>query len=139
MDALIWLLTAIHVVVAVFLIFLILMQKSKDQGIGAAFGAGVTDTVFGAGTTTALVRMTIWCACILLATTLLLAMLHARRSARTGPSLIQRVAQPEPGALPLGPTPAPAPTTPLPAPDSAAPPAAPATVPERAPTPAPAP
>jgi len=68
----------------VFLIVLVLMQKSRDQGVGAAFGSGVTETVFGAGTTTALVRLTIYCAIGLLATTLLLAMLHARRGPTAG-------------------------------------------------------
>ena len=68
MNILIVFLTVVHILVALFLIVLVLMQKSKDQGVGAAFGGGMTDTVFGANTTTALVRMTIWCACILLAT-----------------------------------------------------------------------
>lgn len=125
MNVLIWLLTAIHVLVAVFLIFLILMQKSKDQGVGAAFGAGVTETVFGAGTTTALVRMTIWCACILLATTLLLAMLHSRRTARSRSSVLERVTQTEPTAMPLPPASLPAPATPAPATENTAAPAAP--------------
>ena len=94
MSVLIGILTAIHVIVALFLIVLVLMQKSKDQGVGAAFGGGVTDTVFGAGTTTALLRMTIWCACIMLGTTLLLAMLHSRHGG--GQSLLQRTLQSEP-------------------------------------------
>ena len=41
MSILIGLLTVIHVLVALCLIGLVLMQKSKDQGVGAAFGAGV--------------------------------------------------------------------------------------------------
>ena len=79
MNILIGILTFVHVIVALFVIGLVLMQKSSEQGVGAAFGGGVTETVFGAGTTTALVRMTIWCACALLATTLLLAVLHSHR------------------------------------------------------------
>jgi len=90
MNIWIGLLTAIHIIVAVFLIVLVLMQKSHDQGVGAAFGGGMTDTMFGGGTTTALVRMTIWCACILLMTTLILAVLHSHRGSRTGGSLMQR-------------------------------------------------
>jgi len=89
MNFWIGILTAIHVLVAVFLIVLVLMQKSSEQGVGAAFGGGVTETVFGAGTTTALVRLTIWCACLLLATTLILAVLHSHRT-RTGGSLMRR-------------------------------------------------
>src|SRR6266436_10119110 len=90
--------TVIHVFVALFVIVLVLMQKSSDQGVGAAFGGGVTETVFGAGTTTALVRMTIWCACIMLGTTLLLAMLHTRRSG--GESLMQKAIQTGPASAP---------------------------------------
>ena len=81
--------TVVHVLVALFLIVLVLMQKSSEQGVGAAFGGGMTETVFGAGTTTALVRLTIWCACILLATTLALAVLHSHRT-RSGTSVMRR-------------------------------------------------
>lgn len=136
MNILIWLFTAIHLVVALFLIVLVLMQKSKDQGVGAAFGGGMTDTVFGAGTTTALVRMTIWCACILLGTTLILAVLHSRRSGTASRSLIQqRTAAPAavPSALPATPpfTPV-APEQPAPAPTTPVTPATPAVLPEPA-------
>jgi preprotein translocase subunit SecG len=89
MSILIGLLTAVHVLVALFVVLLVLMQKSSEQGVGAAFGGGMTETVFGAGTTTALVRMTIWCACLLLATTLILAVLHSHRT-KTGGSLMRR-------------------------------------------------
>ncbi len=63
MNILIGLVTIVHVLVAVFVIVLVLMQKSSEQGVSAAFGGGVTETVFGAGTTTALVRMTVYCGC----------------------------------------------------------------------------
>jgi preprotein translocase subunit SecG len=89
MNILIGILTVVHVLVALFVIVLVLMQKSSEQGVGAAFGGGVTETVFGAGTTTALVRMTIYCACALLATTLILAVLHSHRG-KGGGSLMQR-------------------------------------------------
>jgi preprotein translocase subunit SecG len=89
MNILIGILTVVHVFVALFVIILVLMQKSSEQGVGAAFGGGVTETVFGAGTTTALVRMTVYCGCALLATTLLLAVLHSHRG-KSGGSLMQR-------------------------------------------------
>jgi preprotein translocase subunit SecG len=89
MNILIGIVTIVHVLVALFVIVLVLMQKSSEQGVGAAFGGGVTETVFGAGTTTALVRMTIYCACALLATTLILAVLHSHRG-KGGGSLMQR-------------------------------------------------
>jgi preprotein translocase subunit SecG len=112
MTILIWLLTAVHVLVALVLVILVLMQKSSEQGVGAAFGGAMTETVFG-GSITPLVRMTIWCACIMLGTTVLLAALHARRSGladRTGTSLGSKLHQSAP-AVP-GPAPAPAPEAP---------------------------
>jgi len=116
MSILIGVLTAIHVVVALFVIVLVLMQKSSEQGVGAAFGGGMTETVFGAGTTTALVRMTIWCGAILLSTTLILAVLHSHRT-KTGGSLMQRVIATTP-AMPPTTQPAFPPTTQPPAPET---------------------
>jgi preprotein translocase subunit SecG len=141
MSIVIGILTAIHILVALFLIVLVLMQKSSEQGVGAAFGGGMTETVFGAGTTTALVRMTIWCACLLLATTLILAVLHSHRG-RIGGSLMQRTLATQPAApasqpqAPFGSQPlAPSSTEPQPmAPASAQPaPAAPQSQPSKTP------
>ena len=133
MNMLIGVLTVIHVIVALFLIVLVLMQKSSEQGVGAAFGGGFTESVFGAGTTTALVRLTIWCACIMLATTLSLAILYSRRSNMGGAVLRRPVpavtetpatpgatesTAPATPATPLVPaTPAPATTAPVPKPE----------------------
>ena len=129
MGIFIGILTAIHVLVAVFVIVLVLMQKSSEQGVGAAFGGGMTDTVFGGGTTTALVRMTIWCACALLATTLILAVLHSHRG-KTGGSLMQHSAPLAPATQPQVPfaSQPPAPATAEPKPVTEAP-ATPATTP----------
>ncbi len=96
MDILIGFLTVIHLLVAALMVVLVLMQKSKDQGVGAAFGGGMTDTMFGAGTTSALVRMTIWCACIFLAGSLVLSVLHAKRNAGRSGSLMEKVIEGEP-------------------------------------------
>ena len=104
MNIVIGFLTVVHVLVALCLIGLVLMQKSKDQGVGAAFGAGVTETMFGASTTTALVKLTVYFACALLATTLVLAMLHSHRSAGGGGSYMRKALQSVPkatGTLPL--------------------------------------
>jgi preprotein translocase subunit SecG len=89
MGILIFILTTIHVLVALSIIVLVLMQKSSDQGIGAAFGGGFTDSMFGGGTATALVRMTTYCACVMLATTLLLAMIYSHHRGGRG-SVIDR-------------------------------------------------
>ena len=126
MNAFIGILTVIHVLVALFLIVLVLMQKSSEQGVGAAFGGGFTESVFGAGTTTALVRLTIWCACILLATTLSLAILHSHRGSLSG-TMLQRASESTAPAMPASVPAAPAmpgtpaePVTPI-APQSSAP------------------
>jgi preprotein translocase subunit SecG len=122
MTILIVILTIIHVAVALALIGLVLMQKSSEQGIGAAFGSGMTDTVFGAGTTNALQKMTLYCAIGLLVTTVSLAVLQARRSTRADGSLMQKVIEktppPAPSTPPLNtltPPPAGQPATPAPA------------------------
>ncbi|MCX7914890.1 MAG: preprotein translocase subunit SecG [Verrucomicrobiae bacterium] len=143
MSIIIGLLTAIHILVAVFLVFLVLMQKSKDQGIGAAFGGAATEAVFGGGTTTALVRMTIWCACIFLGCSLLLAILHARRDAGASRSVLQRVVEETPTApvsqvpvLPATPTASASPALPV---ETTPPAETPATPPANPPAQTPAP
>lgn len=103
MNVMIWILTFVHVIVALVLIFLVLMQKSQDQGVGAAFGAGMTESVFGAGTTSALQRITIWCAGIMLASTLILAVLHARRGAGGSGSVIDDALRNAPVTAPATP------------------------------------
>lgn len=142
MSILIGLLTVIHVLVALCLIGLVLMQKSKDQGVGAAFGAGVTETVFGAGTTTALVKLTVYFACALLATTVVLAMLHSHRgSVGGGGSYMQKALQnvPKAPAVPALPVEAEKPTTPATETPAPAPENKPAATPAPAQTPPPQP
>jgi preprotein translocase subunit SecG len=120
MNIIIGLLTGIHILVAVILVVLVLMQKSQDQGVGAAFGGQMTETVFG-GSITPLVRMTIWCACILLGTTLLLAVLHSRRDRTGAGGALRRAVQTAP-TTPATPAPA-VPILPTPVPESPATPA----------------
>jgi len=130
MGVLIGFLTVVHILVAVFLVVLVLMQKSKDQGVGAAFGGGVTESVFGAGTTTALVRMTIWCACIFLGSSLLLAMLHSRHGG-TRESLMQKVVGSAPISAPVSAPPTAPLTAAVPTDIPATPPPAPAPAPAK--------
>jgi len=130
MGVLIGFLTVVHILVAVFLVVLVLMQKSKDQGVGAAFGGGVTESVFGAGTTTALVRMTIWCACIFLGSSLLLAMLHSRHGGMRE-SLMQKVVGSAPISAPVSAPPTAPLTEAVPTDIPATPPPAPAPAPAK--------
>lgn len=54
------LLLVLFVLVCALLIPIILMQRPKQEGLGAAFGAGVTDQVFGAQTTNVLQKATVY-------------------------------------------------------------------------------
>ena len=50
MSILIWILTFVLLLVSVFLILVVLAQKSKDGGMGSALGGGMTESAFGAET-----------------------------------------------------------------------------------------
>jgi preprotein translocase subunit SecG len=60
MNLLLWILTFVLIVVSLFLIFVVLMQKAKsDGGMGAAMGGGMAEATFGADTTNVLSKATI--------------------------------------------------------------------------------
>jgi len=80
MTILINILLGLNVFVALLMIFVILMQRPKSEGLGAAFGGGVTENIFGAQTTNVLTKFTGWLAGIFFALTLLLSILYAQRS-----------------------------------------------------------
>lgn len=135
------LLVIIHILVALGLIAVVLLQVGKGQSIGAAFGGGgSSQTLFGSrGPATFLSRMTTIMAAVFMVTSLGLAYLSS--GARHRSSLIQQM-QPvtPPVQVPLPPItppvqetpPAPAPAAPSPAPESSS---TPSPTPE--PTPAP--
>ena len=59
MSIVIWLLTFVLVLLSVFLVLIVLAQKSKsDGGVGAALGGGMTEATFGADTGNILATMT---------------------------------------------------------------------------------
>ena len=51
-------LLTINVLVCLLLILLTLMQRPKNEGLGAAFGGGMTENLFGADTTNVLAKAT---------------------------------------------------------------------------------
>jgi len=57
MNLLINLLLVIYVLVALLMVLVILMQRPKSEGLGAAFGGAVTENIFGAQPPTALVKL----------------------------------------------------------------------------------
>jgi preprotein translocase subunit SecG len=70
----------LFVLVAGLMVLVILMQRPKSEGLGAAFGAGVTENIFGAQTTNVLVKFTTWLAGIFFALTFALSVLYAHHS-----------------------------------------------------------
>lgn len=88
MAILINILLALWMLVALLMIFVILMQRPKSEGLGAAFGGGVTENIFGAQTTNVLVKFTGWLAGIFFILTFVLSILYANKNA--GDSALRR-------------------------------------------------
>ena len=70
----------LFVLVAALMVLVILMQRPKSEGLGAAFGGGVTENIFGAQTTNVLVKFTTWLAGVFFALTFALSVLYAHHS-----------------------------------------------------------
>jgi preprotein translocase subunit SecG len=70
----------IFVLVAGLMVLVILMQRPKSEGLGAAFGGGVTENIFGAQTTNVLAKFTTWLAGAFFALTFALSVLYAHHS-----------------------------------------------------------
>src|SRR5690242_21710427 len=116
MNLLINLLLAVYVLVALLMVLVILMQRPKSEGLGAAFGGGVTENIFGAQTTNVLVKFTSWLTAIFFILTFVLSILYAHKTSRdTGlrNELLrqQTTAQPSASAPPVNPN---APAVPAP-------------------------
>lgn len=123
----------------VFLILVVLIQlPKKEAGLGTAFGGGMTDALFGAGTGNVLTKATKWSATLLLVLSLTLSILSSYQAGKSkklrDQQLLQREAPAQvalPAAannttLPLQSTPTapaavPTTTTPVPAPTAPAP------------------
>lgn len=98
MTILINVLIAFHVLICLLMVVVVLMQRPKNEGLGAAFGGGMTENIFGAQTTHVLQKFTVWLGIVFFALTLLLAILYAKRG--TGETSIQKelLSQPVPAA-----------------------------------------
>jgi preprotein translocase subunit SecG len=90
LSLLITFLLAIHVLVSLLIIFIVLMQRPKSEGLGAAFGGGMTENLFGAQTSNVLANFTRWLGGIFFILTLILSILYAKLS--TQRSAIQAAA-----------------------------------------------
>src|ERR1700730_10852333 len=102
----------VHVLLALMIIALVLLQRGKGAEAGAGFGSGASGTVFGArGTSTLFSKLTAVFAAMFFATSLTLAYLGSRPAAEPT-SVLERAAQPA-GIAPAAPaTPVPNPAAP---------------------------
>src|SRR6185312_7602232 len=107
----------VHVLLALMIIGLVLLQKGKGAEAGAGFGAGASGTVFGArGTSTLFSKLTAVFAALFFITSLTLAFMGSR-PANEPTSVLERAAQaatathsaPRAPAAPATPAPAPVP------------------------------
>ncbi len=70
----------IHLLVSIALIFVVLLQTGRGSEIGAAFGSGASQTLFGSsGTTGFMTKVTTAAVVIFMLTSLLLAYFYSHR------------------------------------------------------------
>jgi len=98
MNILINVILGIDMLVALLMTLLILMQRPKSEGLGAAFGGGVTENIFGAQTTNVLVKFTGWLAGIFFVLTFVLGVLYAQRSSSDSALHKELMGMPTPAA-----------------------------------------
>jgi preprotein translocase subunit SecG len=125
-NALIDLLLVVYVADCAFMGLIIMMQRSKQEGLGAAFGGGFTESIWGAQTSQVLVKATVYAAALFFICSISLARLYAMRESSTlsqtsaVQQALERMAAPaavSTNAAPANATPAPAASstnTPLP-------------------------
>lgn len=124
------LLTVIIVAVSILIVLIVLIQRPKQEGLGAAFGGGTLDSALGAHTTDVLQKATTWLGVIFFVSAIGLAMVKTREfRASAASDVLENVEKREPQVpglppelsdLPVGGTitPDPAPTDPAPASDA---------------------
>ena len=110
-------LLVIHVLVSLLIILIVLMQRPKTEGLGAAFGGGMTENLFGAQTTNVLQTITRWLGGMFFALTLALSILYVRQSGSRS-AVQERLSNAPVPATPA----APIPTVPAPPPTAGEPP-----------------
>lgn len=110
-------LLTLHVAVCLLLVLAILMQLPRSEGLGAAFGGGVTDNIFGAQTTNVLSKFTVWLGIGFFVLTLVLSIAYAKMPSAKASTVNQElmsapvpVATPAANATPMA-SPAVLPTT----------------------------
>ncbi len=106
MPIVIKILSAVHVLVSLLIILLVLMQRPKSEGLGAAFGGGMTDNLFGAQSTNVLQTITRWLGGLFFALALGLSLLAVKATQKNSiqQQLMKAAAVPKTPATPVTPT-----------------------------------
>ena len=86
LNSIIDVLLVIYVLDCLFMGLVILMQRSKQEGLGAAFGGGFTDSIWGAQTSQVLVKATVVAAALFFILSVTLARLYSMREATPVPT-----------------------------------------------------
>jgi preprotein translocase subunit SecG len=86
LNTLIDFLLVIFVIDCVFMGLVIMMQRSKQEGLGAAFGGGFTDSIWGAQTSQVLVKATVYAAALFFILSISLARLYSIRESTAAPT-----------------------------------------------------
>lgn len=96
-SQMIYVVTALHVIVCVFLIVVVLLQSGKAADLAGAFGGMGSQTVFGPrGAATVLSKATTAAAALFMISSLTLAILASQGNGRGSGSVLERHANPAP-------------------------------------------
>ena len=106
LDISINLLLFAFVCICLLMSVIILMQRPKNEGLGAAFGSGTTDQLFGARTSNVLQKATVYLATLFFVITLALAVMIGKQNAANRKSLVAEVVPPAPAVTETTTTPA---------------------------------
>ncbi len=94
------LITVLHVLVSIAIIILVLLQHGKGADVGATFGSGGSQTMFGsAGSMSFFMKITGLLALIFFATSLTLSYMGSHQSAQ--PAFFQNWNQPQKSVKPI--------------------------------------
>jgi preprotein translocase subunit SecG len=84
LDIFIYIVSALFVIASILMTLVILLQRPRSEGLGSAFGGGMTESLFGADTTDVLTKITIWLAVFFFAATMILAYLMTHKESQRG-------------------------------------------------------
>lgn len=92
----------LHILVAIALVLIVLLQTGRGSEIGAAFGSGASQTLFGSsGTSGFMTRLTTIVVVVFMVTSLVLAIMYSR--GRVTSPMRQRPAAPVERSVPVPP------------------------------------